>query len=229
MVIGIRRTPQARALRNPSMFRGIVKTAIALGLTSFLVAVTSAVHYRPRAEAAGTVADEPALVPEATSPGVAVSNSDLEQLRVKNLLFPISGFDMRRLHDAFDELRGGSRRHGALDLLAARGTPVLAVEDGRVARIHNSVGKGGLSVYHFDPTETYCYYYAHLDRYADGLREGAQLKKGDVIGYVGSTGNAPPQTPHLHFAAFKLGPEKRWGHGVPINTFALWAPKPPSG
>jgi len=80
---------------------------------------------------------------------------------------------------------------------------------------------GGITIYQFDPTEQYCYYYAHLDRYADGIRENMSVMRGDLIGYVGTTGNAPSSSPHLHFAIFKLGPEKRWWEGTPINPYPL--------
>ena len=72
------------------------------------------------------------------------------------------------------------------------------------------------------PSGTYCYYYAHLDRYADDLKEGDVVPRGHIVGYVGTTGNAPPETPHLHFAVFKLGPEKRWWEGKPIDPYAIW-------
>jgi murein DD-endopeptidase MepM/ murein hydrolase activator NlpD len=210
------------------MFRGIVRPAIVLGAVLFAIALVSAVRYRPRGRAA-SLADEPSLAPEAPAHApIGVLPADLQELDRKSLRFPVLGFDTRRLRDTFGESRG-TRLHGALDILAPRGTPVLAVDDGIVAKLHNSVGKGGLSIYHFDPTEMYCYYYAHLDRYADGLKDGAALKKGDVLGYVGTTGNAPPQTPHLHFAIYKLGPEKRWGTGVPINAFGLWATRRAAG
>jgi murein DD-endopeptidase MepM/ murein hydrolase activator NlpD len=189
------------------VFRGIVKTGIALGASLGALALTSAVARRPGA--------------------IAALETDLERLRERNLLFPVSGFETRALRDSYDDPRdSGSRSHGALDILAPRGTPVLAVDDGAVARLHDSVGRGGLSVYHFDPSSSYCYYYAHLDRYAEGLKDGAPLRKGDLVGYVGSTGNAPTRAPHLHFAIFKLGPDKRWGRGVPINAFLLWARAP---
>jgi murein DD-endopeptidase MepM/ murein hydrolase activator NlpD len=83
--------------------------------------------------------------------------------------------------------------------------------------------QGGLTVYQFDRDEEYCYYYAHLDRYREGLQEGQTLRRGDLVGYVGTSGNAPKETPHLHFAIFKLGPEKRWWHGTPINPFLVLA------
>ena len=147
--------------------------------------------------------------------------SDFARLRSRSLRMPVEGFDLHALRDNFAEKRG-TRVHEAIDLLAPRGTPVLAVDDGVVKKLFTSAA-GGLTVYEFDPTQSYAYYYAHLDRYADGLAEGKLLKKGDRIGYVGTTGNAPAGTPHLHFTVYKLGPDKRWWEGTPINPYPLWA------
>jgi peptidoglycan LD-endopeptidase LytH len=160
---------------------------------------------------------EPPEVVEGPPP----QSSDYAQLRERALLFPLHGIDTRVLLDNFAEGRNG-RRHEALDILAPRGTPVLAVDDGIVRKLFSSV-RGGLTVYQFAADEAYCYYYAHLDRYAEGLVEGQRLRKGDRVGYVGTTGNAPPTTPHLHFTIFRLGAEKRWWEGVPINPYPLWA------
>jgi murein DD-endopeptidase MepM/ murein hydrolase activator NlpD len=102
--------------------------------------------------------------------------------------------------------------------MAPSGQPVVAVEDGTIAKLFKS-GPGGLTVYQFDPTEKYAYYYAHLDRYADGLAEGDKVKRGHTIGYVGSTGNASTTQPHLHFAIFRLGPEKEWWKGDPLDPY----------
>ena len=147
--------------------------------------------------------------------------SDLSRLRSRTLRLPVEGFDLHGLRDNFAEKRG-TRVHEAIDLLAPRGTPVVAVDDGVVRKLFTSV-PGGLTVYEFDPTGAYAYYYAHLDRYAEGLAEGKVLKKGDPVGYVGTTGNAPPGTPHLHFTIYKLGPDKKWWEGTPINPYPLWA------
>jgi peptidoglycan LD-endopeptidase LytH len=146
---------------------------------------------------------------------------DIAFLRLRRLQFPVPSADPKRLRDDFTDSRNG-RSHDALDILAPRGTPVVAVDEGVVQKMFHSVGRGGLTVYHFDPEGTYCYYYAHFDRYADGLHEGQALRKGDVIGYVGTTGNAPPGTPHLHFAIFKLGPEKQWWKGAALNPYPIW-------
>lgn len=144
-----------------------------------------------------------------------------DPLASRKLLFPVQGYDMKQLRDSFDERRGKAL-HEALDIMAKKGTPVLAVDDGRVARLFRSV-PGGITLYQFDPTETYAYYYAHLDRYAPGLKDGASVKRGDVIGYVGNSGNAAPDAPHLHFAIFKLGPERKWWQGEAINPYPYFA------
>jgi murein DD-endopeptidase MepM/ murein hydrolase activator NlpD len=121
---------------------------------------------------------------------------------------------------SFQDARG-SRRHEAIDILAPRGTDVIAVDDGKIARIFTSAA-GGLTVYQFDPSETFIYYYAHLDSYAPGLQEGSMLRKGDVVGKVGTTGNAPKDTPHLHFAISKVDPDKRWWGGTALDPFLVW-------
>lgn len=141
------------------------------------------------------------------------------QLADRNLLVPVEGIRREQLLDTFGDARGGgSRVHQALDIMAPRGTQVLAVEDGKIQKLFESK-QGGLTIYQFDPSETYAYYYAHLDRYAGGLKEGQQVRKGQVLGEVGSTGNAGPDSPHLHFAIFRLTPEKQWWKGDPLNPF----------
>ena len=156
----------------------------------------------------------------AATPPPALEPGDLERLRAKQLAFPVEGWNAAALVDDFAEERAG-HPHEALDILAPRGTRVLAVDDGVVKRLFTSA-RGGLTVYQFDESETYCYYYAHLDRYAEGLLEGARVRRGDLLGYVGTSGNAPPQTPHLHFTIFKLGPAKRWWQGTALNPFPLY-------
>jgi len=147
---------------------------------------------------------------------------DAEQSRALaalRLIVPVEGARRADLRDTFHERRG-ARPHEALDIPAPRGTRVIAAGDGRVVKLFRSV-PGGLTVYQFDPQERFAYYYAHLDRYAEGLREGAMLKRGDVVGFVGSTGNASPEAPHLHFAIFALGPERRWWQGTPLDPLPL--------
>lgn len=147
----------------------------------------------------------------------ALSPPPAAELEDRDLVIPVEGFTSDQLVRSYDEARG-SRKHEAIDMLAPRGTPVKAVEGGRIARLFFSKA-GGITVYQFDPTERYCYYYAHLERYADGLRENDRVRRGQVIGYVGTSGNAPKDTPHLHFAIFRLTDEKRWWEGTPIDPY----------
>jgi murein DD-endopeptidase MepM/ murein hydrolase activator NlpD len=131
------------------------------------------------------------------------------------LAMPLAGVDPAQLISTFSQVRG-DHPHEALDIMAPRGTPVLAVDQGNVVKLFTSK-EGGLTVYQFDDARELCYYYAHLDRYATGLKEGTLLRRGDVLGYVGSTGNASSEAPHLHFAIFELGPEKEWWKGKAID------------
>ncbi|WP_411882298.1 M23 family metallopeptidase [Polaromonas sp. YR568] len=168
----------------------------------------------------------PTLSPPASPTFVAGDDSDIPQLRQRTLTLPVQGVTPAQLSDTYTQSRAAGAPHEAIDIMSARGTPVFAVEDGKVAKLFLSK-PGGITIYQFDPGSQYAYYYAHLDRYADGLAEGASLRKGQVIGYVGSTGNASPDAPHLHFAIFKLGPEKQWWRGTPLNPYLVWRdPKP---
>jgi murein DD-endopeptidase MepM/ murein hydrolase activator NlpD len=161
----------------------------------------------------------PVTAPEVpAAPGI--SANPFEELRQRNLTLPVQGIRREELVDTFDDPRGGARRHEAIDVLASRNTPVLAVEDGKVAKLFTSQA-GGITIYQFDPSNQYVYYYAHLERYADGLEEGDEIKRGEVIGYVGTTGNAPRNTPHLHFAIFKMTDEKRWWEGTAIDPYSV--------
>lgn len=138
------------------------------------------------------------------------------------LLVPVQGIRAADLRDTFGDPRSGERMHEALDIMAPAGTPVLAAADGHVEKLFTSE-RGGLTIYQFEPSGRWCYYYAHLQSYAPGLAEGRQLKRGEVIGYVGSTGNADPAAPHLHFAVFALTPEKQWWTGTALNPYPMLA------
>lgn len=171
-----------------------------------------------------TVAPPPRATATATttapaSPGAAIASA-LSVPDATPLRLPVEGAHIPDLKDNFVETRGGKRQHEAIDILAPRGTPVVAAVDGTVAKLFTSQ-QGGLTVYEFDRSGTYCYYYAHLDRYAPGLAEGMALRRGERIGDVGTSGNAPKSTPHLHFAVFRLGPEKKWWQGEAVNPYPL--------
>jgi len=130
---------------------------------------------------------------------------------------PIDGLTLPEIRDMFAEIHNG-HAHEAIDIMEPRGTPVHAVVNGRIQKLFLSKA-GGNTIYQFDENEVYCYYYAHLDHYAPGLAEGAVVKQGDIIAFVGSTGNANADAPHLHFAVFELGSEKHWWQGKPIDPY----------
>ena len=130
---------------------------------------------------------------------------------------PLEGLTLAGVRDTFGEMHSG-HPHEAIDLPSPKGTPVHAVVSGSIRKLFLSK-PGGVTIYEFDNLGVYCYYYAHLDCYAAGLREGMRVEQGDVIGFVGSTGNADPGSPHLHFAIFELGPEKQWWKGKAINPY----------
>jgi murein DD-endopeptidase MepM/ murein hydrolase activator NlpD len=138
-----------------------------------------------------------------------------------SILIPVVGVHAADLKDTYEQPRGAmTRTHHAIDILAPRGTPVIAAVDGTIRKLFNS-GAGGITIYEFDRDEARVYYYAHLERYADDLREGDFVRQGTVIGYVGTTGNAPRSTPHLHFAIGELTPTKEWSKGEPVNPYPL--------
>jgi murein DD-endopeptidase MepM/ murein hydrolase activator NlpD len=136
------------------------------------------------------------------------------------LLLPVQGVHPEDLHDTYEQARSAGRTHHAIDILAPRGTPVVAAVDGTIRKLFTS-NAGGITIYEFDRAEQRVYYYAHLDRYASGLAENVFVRQGTVIGYVGTTGNAPPGTPHLHFAIEDLPPTKEWWKGVAVNPYPL--------
>lgn len=155
---------------------------------------------------ATNVAASPVLTPAIANPS--------------GVIMPVLGVLPTDLHDTYEQARSGGRTHRALDILAPRGTPVVAAVDGEIRKLFTSRA-GGLTIYQFDREESHVYYYAHLDSYANGLAEGEMVRQGTVIGYVGTTGNAPPGTPHLHFAVELLPPTKEWWKGEPVNPYPI--------
>jgi murein DD-endopeptidase MepM/ murein hydrolase activator NlpD len=169
---------------------------------------------RPPAGAAGKASTQPPVPPVAATTGI---------LPEGRLRMPVDGVEIESLKGGFEERRG-SRPHEAIDILAPRHTPVLAVQAGTIAKLFVS-NAGGITIYQFDPSGRLAYYYAHLEKYADGLHEGQAVAQGDVIGYVGTSGNAPPGTPHLHFAVFELDETRRWWKGKAIDPYRVFKEK----
>ncbi len=139
----------------------------------------------------------------------------IDELKTKGLLLPVSGVAREALHDSF-RARRGERVHHAVDIVAPRGTPVLSTDSGQIIKLHRSKA-GGLTIYATDASRRFIYYYAHLDRYQPGIAEGMRVARGDTIGYVGTSGNAPVGYPHLHFAILRSYNVARWSKGLPVN------------
>jgi peptidoglycan LD-endopeptidase LytH len=173
-----------------------------------LASVTNATTMSPKRESRDLT---PPPAPVATRGDVARGH-----LRV-----PLDGVNVESFKGGFAEHRDGDRPHEAVDMLAPRNTPVHAVESGTIAKLFTSKA-GGLTIYQFDPSGHLCYYYAHLERYADGLTNGQTVSQGEIIGYVGTSGNAPANTPHLHFAVFELNADKHWWQGKAIDPYLVF-------
>jgi len=141
------------------------------------------------------------------------------------LAIPVVGVKATDLVDTFDAARGTGRRHDAIDIMAAEGTPVIAAADGTIEKLFFSKGGGGITIYERSTDPKWMYYYAHLQGYAPGLAEGQQVKRGQVIARVDHTGDASPSGPHLHFAINSMAPGERWWQGTPINPYPLLAGK----
>jgi peptidoglycan LD-endopeptidase LytH len=202
LVIGLVQTNELTAPSRRSIKTAVYILAI-VGLGTGLFAMT-------RSDRPST-----SIVESGVTAVNATTNYDMPPIQVP----PVADLKPRDLRDSFNEIHHG-HRHAAIDILKPRGTPVHAVVDGIIRKIFFSKG-GGNTIYEFDGRETYCYYYAHLDRYAEGLREGQRIYRGDVLGYVGSTGNASPDAPHLHFAVYALGQDKRWSKGTPLDPYPM--------
>lgn len=146
------------------------------------------------------------------------------------LAIPVDGVKPGELIDTYTQSRaGGARVHNAIDIMAPRGRPVVAAAPGLVEKLFYSRGGGGITAYVRSPDGKWMYYYAHLDAYAPGLREGQKIERGAPVGTVGISGNANPEGPHLHFAINRMGAGQKWYEGEPINPYPLLAGKRAGG
>ncbi|MBV6844933.1 M23 family metallopeptidase [Xanthomonas campestris pv. paulliniae] len=209
-----RTAPEAKV--EPSSSAAPVATDRSSASAAPMAAPAAAATAAPMAASAPLSDPAPAGMPAATTP----AQPPAAAARGSDLLIPVEGIGASQLQDTFTDARSEGRVHDAIDILAPTGTPVVAVADGTVEKLFTSE-RGGLTIYQFEPGGKYCYYYAHLERYADGLAEKQSIKRGQVIGYVGSTGNADPAAPHLHFEIHRLGPEKQWWKGEALNPYPV--------
>jgi len=197
------------ALLDPRKTRGLLLSGALVGAVGSIVFMGFAL--RARADAPG---------PDAAS----VAPLDASAL----LGMPVAGIRRADLIDGYFERRGSRRIHNAIDIMAPRNTAVRAATSGTIAAL-NSSPAGGTSIWQYDTSGTYCYFYAHLARYVPGLRAGQTVARGDVLGFVGTTGNAPKHAPHLHFAVFRLETRGRWWTGEPVNPYPLLRGDPLDG
>jgi murein DD-endopeptidase MepM/ murein hydrolase activator NlpD len=167
----------------------------------------------------------PTAAPTAPTPPDPTARTELV-LGPTGVAIPVAGVKADDLQDTYTQSRsGGARVHNAIDIMAPHGTPVVAAAPGTVEKLFDSKGGGGITAYVRSPDGRWMFYYAHLQGYAPGLREGQAVKQGDAIGTVGSTGNANPAGPHLHFAINKMNAGEKWYDGTPINPYPLLAGK----
>ena len=156
----------------------------------------------------------PAPTPRPAAPAALITPS--------GLAIPVAGVVPAALYDSFGDPRGGVRVHGAIDIPAPTGTPVLAAAGGRVEKLFESEA-GGHTIYIRSTDGRFVYYYAHLDTYRPDLREGEDVARGQPIATVGSTGDADPAAPHLHFEIKRMAPGDTWYEGEGINPYPLLA------
>ena len=209
-------------------YRGVIPIALLAAFAAGVLVDGWFRTYGPPKPAAAT--DLPLAIPAApspkapagerapTPPAPVATSGDIPHGRLR---VPLDGANIETFKGGFAERRGGDRPHEAVDMLAPRNTPVHAVDNGSIAKLFTSKA-GGLTIYQFDPTGRLAYYYAHLDHYADGLKDGLPVTQGQIIGYVGTTGNAPPNTPHLHFAVFELNADRHWWQGRAIDPYLVF-------
>lgn len=203
----------------------IIGTAL---LTAFVTSMFWIWFYNFRPASPPTVARSGPVVTVKPQNAPPVVVSEQVQVEPSGLAIPVVGVKPNQLTDTFDAARAEGRRHDAIDIMSAEGTPVIAAADGTIEKLFNSV-RGGITIYERSPDQKWEYYYAHLSAYAPGLHEGQQVKRGEVIGRVGHTGDANAAGPHLHFAINTMGANDRWWNGIPINPYPLLAGRKAAG
>ncbi|HEX6073221.1 MAG TPA: M23 family metallopeptidase [Sphingomicrobium sp.] len=202
-----------------ALFTGVFTAVV---VSAFWIWFYNFVSGEPVIEAAGNVV----TVKPGQAPPLAIAEG--VEVGPAGLAIPVAGVKQGQLLDTFDQARAAGRRHDAIDIMAAEGAPVIAAADGTVEKLFNSV-RGGITIYERSADRRWIYYYAHLQSYAPGLREGQRVRRGQIIARVGHTGDASAAGPHLHFAINQMAPGERWWHGTPINPYPLLAGKKTAG
>ncbi len=211
------------------MFR-VVATAIvtAILVSAFWIFVYNIALAPNATNGTVTTSGDVATIDPKGGPPVAVAEG--VEVGPAGLALPVVGIKPGQLVDTFSQARaGGGRVHDAIDIMAPAGTPVVAAGPGKVEKLFFSQGGGGIAAYVRSDDGRWIYYYAHLEGYAPGLAEGQRVAHGTPIGRVGSTGNANPAGPHLHFAIHRMNPGEKWHRGSAVNPYPLLAGRKTSG
>ena len=187
-----------------------------------LVSIAIRFQYTPLVPAVDLPTTSPVTVGTPLPPPLPVSPtpSTSNFVGTAGLIVPVAGVRPEQLTDTFDAARSEGRVHDAIDIPAAAETPVLAAADGKILKLFHSE-RGGTTIYQLSADQKLIFYYAHLSHYADGLTEGAVVPQGQVIAYVGDTGNAGPGNYHLHFSIAIVSDPKRYWEGTNINPYPL--------
>jgi murein DD-endopeptidase MepM/ murein hydrolase activator NlpD len=172
----------------------------------------------PKPAPRGSVPTTESSTAAPTLAGAPAPRVDADYLAARHIVLPVAGADPAKLEDTFRDPRDGDRVHRAIDILAPRGTPILSADDGKILRMTTST-LGGISMYTVDPSSRLVYYYAHMERYNDRMSPGRSIVKGDTLGFVGTTGNAPKNLPHLHFQIMQWPADGKYWNGEPIDPF----------
>jgi murein DD-endopeptidase MepM/ murein hydrolase activator NlpD len=214
---------------NPSVAFRMLKVIGTALLTAFVTSMFWIWFYNFMPQPRPTVARSGPVVTVKPDNAPPVEIAQQVQVAPSGLAIPVVGVKSDQLTDTFDQARANGRRHDAIDIMAAEGTPVIAAADGTIEKLFFSRGGGGITIYERSPDQKWMYYYAHLLAYAPGLAEGQQVKRGQVIARVGHTGDASAEGPHLHMAINSMAPGERWWQGTPINPYPVLAGKKASG
>ena len=159
------------------------------------------------------------LAPAAQPEGAPVTLQEHGLLTV-----PVQGVERGKITDTWGQSRAnGARAHQGTDIMAPGGTPVIAAAPGTVEKLFYSNGGGGITLYERSPDRLWQYYYAHLQGYAPGIHEGQVVQAGELLGFVGDTGNAGTGNFHLHFGVSRMAPGEGWWQGQPVNPYPLLA------
>lgn len=210
-------------MKSLSALRTIaIVVATALVTSLFWITVYNGAGGTSAAPPAKGTAEIVADLPPGKTVTATTGNENQLLIAPSGLAIPVAGKASRDLVDTYTASRsGGARVHNAIDIMADRGTPVIAAAPGTIEKLYFSDGGGGVSAYVRSDDGQWIYYYAHLDAYAPGLAEGQRVARGAPIGTVGSTGNASPQGPHLHFAVHRMAQGESWHEGTPVNPYPL--------